>query len=76
MSQVSPYVMSLTRTQSTMLLTLSDPDLSEMKLVGNIGTWWEAQIRDVDERDYENKRFLCSLPLRGKPEEYMEEENA
>ena len=31
----------------------------------------EAQIRDSVKLDYTNQRFLCHLPLRGKPEEYL-----
>ena len=31
----------------------------------------EIQIRDSVQLDYTNQRFLCHLPLRGKPEEYL-----
>ena len=31
----------------------------------------EIQIRDSVTLDYENKRFICHLPLRGRPEEYL-----
>ena len=29
------------------------------------------EAEELEIRDFENKRFLCSLPLRGKPEEYL-----
>ena len=31
----------------------------------------EAMIRESVKLDYENKRFICELPLRGKPEEFL-----
>ena len=31
----------------------------------------DALIRDAVTLDYENKRFLCKLPLIGKPEDYL-----
>ena len=31
----------------------------------------DTQISDSVTLDYENKRFVCHLPLRGKPEEYL-----
>ena len=31
----------------------------------------QAIITDAVTLDYENKRFICKLPLRGKPEEFL-----
>ena len=31
----------------------------------------EAMIKESVKLDYENKRFICTLPLRGKPEEFL-----
>ena len=31
----------------------------------------EAIIKDAVKLDYENKRFICTLPLRGKPEDFL-----
>ena len=31
----------------------------------------DAFIKDAVTLDYENKRFLCKLPLRGRPEDFQ-----